>query len=399
MSAAAGLRVLTFSTLFPHGGYPTHGLFVEQRLRHLLSTGMVDSRVVAPLPWFPFSHPRLNNYVWLARQVPALERRHGLEIHHPRYLLIPKLGMTAAPFTLARALETAARRLIAYGFDFDLIDAHYFYPDGVAAVLAARRLGKPVVVTARGTDLNLIPRHALPRRMIQWAAGHADGLITVCQALKQVFPELGIPGERVTVLRNGVDLELFKPVDRAMARQHLQLTRPTLLSIGVLTERKGHDLVIRALPELPEMGLLILGEGPRRADLQTLAEQLGVADRVRLVGDVPQEQLPVYYSAAAALVLASDREGWPNVLLESMACGTPVVATNVWGIPESVNAPAAGLLIRERSPAEIARTVKRLLASPPDRAATRRHAEGFSWEATSQGQLQLFRDVLERRRP
>ncbi len=390
------MRIVTFSTLFPHVAHPTHGLFVEQRLRHLLTTGAVESRVVAPLPWFPVTHPRINKYAWLARDVPEIERRHGLEIHHPRYLLIPKMGMTTAPFTLAAALLRGARRLIDEGFDFDLIDAHYFYPDGVAAVLAARRLGKPVVITARGSDLNQIPQYAIPRRMIRWAAVHADGLITVCQALKRVLLEMGVEDHRVRVLRNGVDLQRFRPRDRTRARQQLQLTRPTLLSVGFLIDRKGHDLIIRAMRDLPEMELLIVGDGPRRQALHALPEVLGVADRVRFIGEVSQERLPLYYSAADLLVLASDREGWANVLLESMACGTPVAATNVWGTPESVTCHAAGVLIEERSPEGIVRAVKRALADPPERTASRHHAEGFSWDQTSRGQLELFREILAR---
>jgi glycosyltransferase involved in cell wall biosynthesis len=160
---------------------------------------------------------------------------------------------------------------------------------------------------------------------------------------------------------------------------------------------KGHELAIGALPLLPGVSLLLAGDGVERGALEAQARQLGVADRVRFLGVVPQTELPRYYCAADALVLASSREGWANVLLESMACGTPVVASKVWGTPEVVAAPAAGILMQERSVRGVADGIHSLRAANPDRAATRRYAEGFSWEATTKGQIALFAAILERK--
>ncbi|MEO5334330.1 MAG: glycosyltransferase family 4 protein [Magnetococcus sp. YQC-5] len=390
------LRILTFSSLFPHPAHPTHGIFVAERLRHLVGSGQVDVRVVAPTPWFFVTHPKLNKYAWLGEQAPQREQRDGLEVLHPRYLLIPKIGMSSAPFFLAAGAMRGVRTLLQEGFDFDLIDAHYFFPDGVAALLLGQYFRKPVVITARGSDLNQIPQYRVPRAMIRYTAQRAAGLITVSTALQEVLVKMGIAASKVTVLRNGVDLERFFPVDRELARKRLGLTRPTLLSVGFLIDRKGHDLVIRALLELPGMDLLIIGDGPRREALQALPAVLGLADRVRFVGEIPQEQLREYYSAADMLVLASSREGWANVLLESMACGTRVVATHVWGAPEAVTAPEAGLLFDQRTPSAIAKAVRMALQMPHNPAATRRYAERFSWEDTTQGQLTLFRKIIER---
>ncbi|MBF0189592.1 MAG: glycosyltransferase family 4 protein [Magnetococcales bacterium] len=390
------MRVLTFSTLFPHRDSPVHGIFVGERLRHLVASGGVEARVVAPIPWFFITRPWLNRYAWVGRAAPARETFAGIPVAHPRYFLPPKIGMTAAPFLLAAGAASALSGMRREGFDFDLIDAHYFYPDGVAAMLLGRHFRKPVVITARGSDLNQIPAHRLPRAMILQAARQADGLITVSAALKQVLTGMGLSDAQVTVLRNGVDLERFSPVARVAAQESLGWSRPTLLSVGYLIERKGHDLILRALPELPGMDLAIVGTGPLREALGALAVELGVADRVRFVGELPQERLKTCYSAAVALVLASSREGWANVLLESMACGTRVAATNVWGAPEVVTAPEAGVLIEARTPSAIAAAVRRLLAMPSDPVATRRHAERFSWEATTQGQLKLFNEILGR---
>jgi len=398
MNTSRPLRILTFSSLFPNAVQPQHGIFVETRLRHVVATGQIESRVVAPAPWFPFSSQRFGEYGQFAR-IPRAELRHGISISHPRYVVVPRVGMLMTPGLMYRGARATLRRLIAEGFDFDLIDAHYFYPDGVAAALLAREFGKPFTVTARGTDLNLIPQYALPRRMITWTARRAQGLITVCSALRDPLVELGIPEDRVTVLRNGVDLELFKPQDRQIAREKLgeaDWKGPLLLSVGHLIERKGHHLTIEALVALPDARLLIAGSGSERSALEKLAARLGVSERVRFLGQMPQAALPALYSAADIFVLASSREGWANVLLEAMACGTPVAASNIWGTPEVVAAPEAGRLMPELTPAGVAAAVSALQRDMPDRIRTRRYAEQFSWNDTTNGQLRLFQQICHR---
>ena len=383
------MKLLTFSTLFPSQERPNFGVFVENRLRHLLNDFPVESRVVAPVPWFPLKHPRFGEYATYAR-VPDVETRHGIKIVHPRYLLLPKIGMSTSPLTLALAARASLEKIRREGYDFDVIDAHYFYPDGVAAALLGKWFDRPVVITARGTDLNLIPQYRLPRNMIQWAAQRSSGLITVCKALKDVLVNLNVPADKVTVLRNGVDLRQFMPPqDRDALRAKLGLTGMTLLSVGGLIERKGHHLIIEALNELPNVSLLIAGGGPDERALGDLITKYKLHSRVRMLGSVGHAVLKDYYGAADALVLGSSREGWANVLLEAMACGTPVVATNVWGTPEVVAAAEAGVLV-ERSPSGIAEGVKRLFKQLPARDATRRYAERFDWHATSQGQYELF---------
>lgn len=387
------MRLLTYSSLYPNAAQPNHGVFVENRLRHLVSSGRVESRVIAPIPWFPFRNPRFGNYAAFAA-APSHEKRNGFDIDHPRFPVIPKVGMNLAPQLMYRFTRSAARRLLAQGYRFDAIDAHYFYPDGVAAALIARDLGLPVVITARGTDINLIPEYGAPRRQILWAAQRASRIVTVCEALRQSIIDLGVPGEKIVTLRNGVDLETFHPVDREQARREAGFNRPTLLSVGGLIARKANDLTIAAMPDLPEYDLALIGEGVERDSLEAQARNLGVADRVRFLGRIAHAELARYYSAADALVLASSREGWANVLLESMACGTPVVASNVWGTPEVVAAPEAGVLMPERSASGIVSAVRTLFSALPDRRATRAYAEGFDWSSTTQGQIDIFSDVI-----
>jgi len=389
------IRLLTFSTLYPNAVSPGHGIFVETRLQQLVASGEVASRVVAPVPWFPFRHRLFGEYARHAA-VPARETRNGLDIVHPRYFLLPRIGMNRAPGALARAGIAAIRKAVAAGHDFDIIDAHYFYPDGVAAVRIGRALGKPVVITARGSDINLIPEYPEPRRMILDAAAQAAAIVAVSAALKVRMQEIGIDGQRISVLRNGVDLELFHPQERAAARVRLGASGFVLASVGNLISTKGHHLVMEALASLPDAELFIAGRGPEEQRLKALAERLGVAGRVKFLGVLPQAELRILYSAADCLVLASAREGWPNVLLEAMACGTPAIASRVGGTAEIITAPEAGLLVDSGDAGAIVAAVTELRRRLPERAATRRHAERFGWNETTRGQIALF-DKLCRR--
>jgi teichuronic acid biosynthesis glycosyltransferase TuaC len=388
------LNILTITSLYPNAEQPVHGVFVENRLRHLVASSEVNLRVVAPVPWFPFSGKIFGQYGVYAN-VPASETRHGISIIHPKFPIIPKIGMSLGPRLMYWALKPVLAKILADGAKYDLIDAHYFYPDGVAAAMLGQAFDLPVVITSRGTDINLIPQYETPRRQILWAADKAAGMITVSAALKRRLIELGAAEAKIEMLRNGVDLQTFNMMERTKCRSRFNIQGPTLLSVGNLVPLKGHDLVIRALENLPGFQLIIAGDGPERARLESLVDDLELKNRVQFLGRIAHEELPGLYSAGDALVLASSREGWPNVLLESMACGTPAIATNVGGVSEIVTKPASGLVVEDRTPEALAAAARQLFDNLPDRAATRAYAEGFSWDATTQGQLDLFHSIME----
>ncbi len=392
------MKILTVTTLFPYANNPKHGVFIETRLRHLkLHYPDVEIKVIAPVPWFPFRQKMFGSYGSYAN-APIREERFGMEVYHPRYIVVPKIGMTLAPQTLANTIYKQAKHLIEQGFDFDVIDGHYFYPDGVAIAQAAKKLGKPFTVTARGTDINLIPEYDKPRKDIQAVLNSSDHNMAVCEALRKEMIKLGAKPESVSTLRNGVDLQLFSYANeqkQQTLRKQLQLPQQQtiLLSVGHLIERKGHYLVIKSLRHLPDVLLLIAGNGPDEKQLKQLVAKERLQSRVIFLGSRSQHELAAYYSAANALVLASSREGWANVLLESMACGTPVVATNIWGTPEVVQSQAAGVLV-DRTPESIAQGVNTLLSSPPQRQDTRQYAEQFDWLTTSRGQYNIFSNII-----
>jgi glycosyltransferase involved in cell wall biosynthesis len=382
------MRIVTFSSLFPNPVQPGLGLFVAERLRQLLGSGAVEARIVAPVPWFPSTQPRFGKYAEFAK-VPARSTWEGLPVLHPKHAIIPGPGWYLTPWWMALSAASSLRQLRAEAFDFELIDAHYYYPDGVAATLLGKWFKRPVVITARGTDVNLIPRHALARRMVLRASRAAAHSIAVSSALKDAMVAIGIAEQAIAVLRNGVDLARFRPLDRVGLRRQLGLAQPTLLSAGNLIELKGHHLAIAALEQLRDWQLVIAGKGALDADLKQQVSDRGLTARVRFTGALSQQHLIDYYNAADALVLASSREGMPNVVLEAMACGLPVVATAVGGIPEVLDV-RVGRLTADRSAAAIAAAVQSLAANMPERSMVRSHAEQFNWDTTTRGQLELF---------
>ena len=395
-SSKRKLRVLTFTTLYPNQEMQHHGIFVEQRLRKLLAHGDVISRVVAPVPWVPFNNSILGKYATFAA-IPKSETLREIKVVHPRYLLMPKIGMSTAPILMALGVYRMLKKYSLDSTGYDIIDAHYFYPDGVAATILGAWLSKPVIITARGTDVNWIPKYYVPRKWILWAAKRCAKIITVSDALRDQLKAIGVDPSGIQTLRNGVDLELFRPlVNREDIRRELNISGKTLLSVGHLIERKGHHLVIEALSKLPDVNLIIIGDGPMRNMLIEIAHKHGVEDRVKFEGTLSHEQLTRYYNASDALILASSREGMANVLLESIACGTPVVATPYWGNPEVIADRRAGVLTEDRTADAIVAAMLRLIQNCPAREEVREYAEMFSWEATTRGQIDIFIEALGR---
>lgn len=380
---ARPLRVLTVTTLYPSSVNPRHGIFVETRLRKLLEAAPVDVRVIAPVPWFPSSAEAFGRYAQFA-EIPQRENRHGIVVRHPRYFTIPKIAMRLQPLSLARAIELAAIGLAREGWRFDVIDAHYFYPDGVAAALVARRLARPVVVTARGSDINLIAKLPRPARVIRAAAAQAARVIAVSGALRDEMVKLGIDAGHIEVIRNGVDTGVFHPRDHAEARSALGFgPGPVVASVGNLVPEKGHDLVLEAAARLGGVEVAIVGTGPEKTRLQALATTRGIAGRTRFLDNMPQDRLAVVYAAADVLALGSTREGWPNVLLEAMACGTPVVATDVGGVAEIIGGEVCGARVKTRDPQDFAAALRAVIDRRLDRAALTAYAARFDWHSVA----------------
>jgi len=326
------MRILTFSSLFPNATDKTFGVFIYQRMAHVHRRPGNQVCVVAPVPYFP-SWLRIARWRALG-QIPRIEEIGGLTIYHPRYLMLPRVSMYVQGLLIFLGSFLLVRKLHRQN-SFDCIDAHYIYPDCFAAVIIGKLLLLPVVASARGTDINLYPKFRGLRPMIRWTLKNTAGNIGVCRALADEMIALGAPSEKVTVIGNGVDLERFHAVDRTEARRNLEIPQDALVAVavGALIPRKGFHFLIPAVASIaerfPKLRLYIVGKGDQ-AELKALAQSQGLADRVVFAGSRPNEELNLWYSAADVSCLVSSREGWPNVVLESLACGTPVLATGLW---------------------------------------------------------------------
>lgn len=394
------MRLLVFSSLYPNVLEPHHGIFVRNRLLRYLERYGGDALVVAPVPAAPPFGPRR----WTRhREVPLREQIDGLTVLHPRYLSPPGFGDGFRAALMAAGVRRTLCRA-ADEFSPDVFDVHYAYPDGAAAVrlrpaLAATRCGHlPMTLTCRGTDLNLLPDLPAVRPQLETALAGADHVICVAEALRTVALELGCPDEHVTTLRNGVDLKRFSAGDQAEARAALGLPVDArlVLCVGHLIERKGQHLLLpafaQAMGQDSSAQLLLVGHGEARASLEAQAVALGLGERVRFVGAVEPQELIGWYRAADALVLASLREGWANVVLEALACGTPVIATRVWGTPEILEGCAAGALV-DPSVEGLAHGLSRLKELRRD--AARPWAERHGWDATVDGMEAIFQEIVD----
>lgn len=370
------LRILTLSTLFPDMTRPNFGVFVERQCRELASRGGVEVTVIAPVGVAPWPLSLHSHYAPLTA-LPKAERWRNLTVHRPRFTVIPKLAGRFTIMSMVRALWPLVRGLHAEA-PFDVIDASYFYPDGSVARTLAKRLGIPYSVKARGTDIHYWGRLPATRKAIREAGRDAAGLLAVSEAMKRSMVTLGMEAEKIRVHYTGVDLDRFAPQDRAAAKAKFHLEGPVILSVGTLMERKGQDLLIRALPNLPDVTLLLVGNGPDRNAYQALAEELGVADRVGFLGAMPHDDLPAIYCAADVMALPSASEGLANAWVEALACGTPIAISDVGGARELLTDAQAGRIV-ERTPEALAAALGEMLAQTPNRTAVRKAALRFTW--------------------
>jgi teichuronic acid biosynthesis glycosyltransferase TuaC len=390
------MRVLTFTSLFPNKVTPTNCIFVHQRMSHFARRRGNEVVAVAPVPYVPSWLPGSEYESF--RRVPYQEQLGNLTTYHPRYPIVPRVSMPLHGWLMFLGSISLVRRLHREQ-RFDFIDAHYVYPDGFAAVLIGKCLGLPVIVSARGTDINLFPTFLLIRPMIRWTLQHVSGAISVCTPLQDAMLRLGLPPEKARVIGNGIDLERFRPVDSSMARRRLQLPEEAriLVSVGGLIERKGFHFLIPALakilPQHPTAKLCIIGEGPWRNKLESIISQHGLNGSVWLRGSQPNEELKFWYSAADVSCLTSSREGWPNVILESMACGTPVLATRVWGVPEVIVSPKLGVMV-DQSVESIANGLDLALKKSWDRETIKYYAQQRTWDVVAAEVEEFFQSRL-----
>jgi teichuronic acid biosynthesis glycosyltransferase TuaC len=396
-----GMRVLAITQIWPNRIEPHRTPFNLQQFRCLRERGDCEIEVIDAIAHLPGSRllarasPRSPRVAQLGG-LPARDTIGGIETHYMRQLYIPKIGVpVAVPLYLAslapyRALIRAA----------DVILGTWAYPDGCAAILAARTFGKPCVVKVHGTDVNTIAKRPSVRAILRRVLPRADALVSVSAALSEELEGLGVPRAKIHLVRNGVDKGVFAPHDKGEARRALGVAESAkvVLFVGRLESGKGIAELLEAFPRVrarvEDALLVVLGEGAWTARLAKAAAESGGA--IVAPGTRPLNEVARWLAACDALTLPSWMEGTPNVVLEALASGRPVVATNVGGIPDVLPAPEAGRLVPPRDALALADALVETLegvqggAFPPERVA----AFGpKSWRESAEGLYEVLRGV------
>ena len=312
-----------------------------------------EIKVIAPVPLFDYLHA--SQKLRPRSAVPFRRQDEGLDVFHPRWLY-PPLGTPANIFCLFfRVLALAVR--IRKEFPFQVVDSHFGYPEGVAAAMLAAVFGCPFTITMRGNEIKFA-EYRLRRFFLRWALRRAARVITVSEELRRLAIELGVQPALARTIPNGIDPDIFRPHDRLESRRKYGMPGSSLVlvCVGELVERKGHHLVVRALRRIVDAGLdaqlWIAGaagrDGPAyEGVIRNLASELALSERVHFLGFVPRTELAGLLSAADVFCLPSTLEGWPNVVHEASACGAPVVATAVGGVPEMLPSERYGMVVPE----------------------------------------------------
>jgi teichuronic acid biosynthesis glycosyltransferase TuaC len=396
--------ILVWSSLFPGPAQPQAGIFIRERMFRVGRE--VPMTVISPQPWFP-----LQSLIRLFRphfrpSQPRAERLSGIEILRPRYLSVPGVLKQFDGLFMALGARRTVRWLRSEG-RVSVIDAHFGYPDGYAASLVGRWEGLPHTVTLRGTELRHSKDPALRRRLVAGLA-KADRVFAVSGSLKRLAVDLGLPETLIRVVGNGVDSARFRPMSRSEARHPLGLSPDdrVLVTVGGLVERKGFHRVIDCLPrlmaEFPRLHYLMVGSGGPEGDFSTkLREQvdeLGLRERVHFLGALPPDEVRRAVSAADVSVLATSNEGWANVLLEALACGVPVVATDVGGNAEVICREELGTIVPFGDSDALAGAIAEALRRRWDRDAIRRHAEENDWSTRVPVLVAEFRRIAGTRK-
>ncbi|MDR2092155.1 MAG: glycosyltransferase [Azoarcus sp.] len=399
-----GPYIGVLSSLFPSSVQPHAGLSIRERMFRVARR--LPLFVVAPTPWVPWQDAmkKYLNKPHFRPGAPEYEEQQGIPVWYPRFLSVPGVFRCCDGRTMAMA---AYRRFAAmrHAGHLDVIDAHFAYPDGYAAVLLGRKLGVPVTITLRGAEARQVQSPRLAPKLRE-ALMSATKVFAMGESLRQLAIGMGVPDERAETISDGVDVGNFRPHDRGEARAALGLTPevPVLISAGWPVDEKGCHRVIEVLPSLvrrwPGLVYLIVGAGALAGHddtaLKAHAVRLGLGGAVRFLDDLPLNEFPGPLSAADVFVLATHTGSGSSAFLEAMACGLPVVTTEVGVSREAVCRPDLGELVPFGEPLVLEAALDRALSRPWDRAAIRRYAETNSWDGRIGRLCRVFSELTGR---
>ena len=308
---------------------------------------------------------------------------------------IPKVGSRWNDLLMRKHLSKHIHNEVE-NFCPDLILGAWMYPDGCAVADLAKETRLPCGLIAQGTDLHAYLSDSIRKKKILRAVGRARITITRSKSLEKLLIREGADPKKVQPIYNGVDTQLFHPGKPHSARDRLNLPAksPIVLFVGNLLPVKDPALLVQAVAKMEETPLLVIaGDGPLESEVRSLSANLGISDRVRLVGRQSPESISISMQAADLLCLSSRNEGLPNVILEAFASGLPVVATDVGGVSELVSDPSLGTIVSSRSDLDLSRSIEERLVESPHRQAIREVGKKFSWERSCNQYLRAFRQI------
>lgn len=395
-------KIVVFSSLYPSQVRPAAGVFIRERMSKVAE--QLPLVVVSPVPWFP-----LQGFIRLWKpefrpQPATFEQQQGIDVYYPRFLSIPGLLKSWDGLFMALGSFLTLYQLRKQ-FQFNIIDAHFAYPDGYAATLLGRWFTVPVTITLRGTEVPQSTRPQIRIRLLQ-ALKNATRIFSVSESLKRHVVELGADADKIQRVGNGVDSKKFFPVDKKIARQQLELPEDAkvLISVGGLVDRKGFHRVLEVLPALvkqyPDLIYLIVGgpspEGNINERLHQQVKDLDLVEHVRFLGSLPSDQLKTPLSASDVFVLATANEGWANVFLEAMACGLPVITTDVGGNAEVVNDGTLGTVVPFGDSQAIQDALSVALERTWDKTKILKYAEDNAWQQRVDQLVSEFKRLLDK---
>jgi len=391
-------KVLVSTGIFPNRNDGTRGVYVFKQVRAL--AGKCQVEVIAPVPYFPAVIPS-QDYARFT-EIPDQDEIDDLPVTYPRYFVTPKILRSFHGFFLYLSVIKCYRRA-AKRFRPDLILSYFAYPYGFASVLLARSLGLPVIVSCRGSDINWLARPRIRRRLISWSLRQCACVLSVSEALKREIVAMGVPEERIVVVPNGIDVERFQQQSRDSARASLGLDadKKLLVCVSRLRFEKGIDILLDAFARLDakDVQLAIVGDGAAGDGLREQCRKLGIQDRVILPGRRPHDEVPAWISASHVVVLSSRSEGHPNVLVEALACGRPVVAANVGGVGEIVTSTRLGVVVPPEDPDALADGLRKALRTEWDAATLTAAGQARTWDTVAGDLLSLIETAADSKRP
>ncbi len=399
------LKALVFTSLFPNITNRNKGIFIEQRIRQY-SRFECQVRVISPVPYFPALKFLKKFPSWYKySQIPVQSILNSNKIYFPRYLQTPKIGMTFYGLFMFLGVLNSIRK-IKKKFNFDIIDAHWIYPDCFAAVLLAKWFNKKVVISARGSDINAYTKLFLIRILIQYTLKQADAIIAVSHDLKNKIQEMGINESKIKVISNGVDTDQFRPLPKNQLEAVLPFEKKgrLILTVGALRKVKNQHLLIEAFSQIVSMEnyedlkLVIVGSGTQKHALKEQIYKLKLSNQIFLVGAVPNDRLVHWYNHADLFCLPSLNEGCPNVVLEALACHVPVVATNVGGIPDLISSENIGILADPGSLDSLKTSLIQGLEKKWTSLAFQKFLSGKSWDRVAQEVGNLFLEIKNQKK-